>query len=140
MPPYQTSYGNLSAMAPKPGTPNGEPPRCMFAIATGAIAFGDPVEWVSESAKTAKAFDGAGTICGFAMARKGLVTGAGIVADDEFDIAYEGLVWVKAGSALTVGAAYPGCVNGSVVREVAVDGAQNLALVQLNMPARGPAL
>lgn len=113
--------------------------RSMVGAATAAIDFGDPLEWVSETAKTVKQFDGTGTICGFAGRDMSRTTTTGYVAYDAVTIVYEGLMWIKTAGALTVGAAVAGVAN-SVVRKVAVEGAQNLALVQLNMPARGPAL
>lgn len=142
MPPfYQNTYGLLSAEVKRAGQPEGlVAPKCHAArCVTTAINFGGPVEWVSRADKSAKAFDGVGTIAGFAVRRLNRLVGAGIAIGDDFDIAYEGLMWVTSTAVLTVGAAYPGVVNSEVL-EVSTDGAQNLARVQFNMPAYGPAL
>lgn len=137
---YQTSYGRLKDEVKRAGQPEGlEAPLCHAARATTAIGFGEAVEWVSRSAKTAKAFDGTGTIAGFAVRKLSAVAGTGHSVGDDFDIAFRGCMWVLAGSVLTVGAAYPGIANSEVL-EVATDGAQNLARVQFNCPAYGPAL
>lgn len=137
---YQTTYGYQSDEAPRAGLPDSvNPPKVMPGRATTQIDFGDALEWVSEAAKTVKKFDGTGTICGFAVRDTSRVAGVGYSIGDAVSIAYEGLMWVNAGSVLTVGAVFAGVAN-SVVRKVATSGAQNLALVQFNMPARGPAL
>jgi hypothetical protein len=136
----QTSYGKMSDLSPIPGQPDaGYPVEADTGYATAGISFGAPLERVSIADRTVKTFDGTGTIIGFALKEQRLVSGAGYAALDPVSIARKGRMWVLADAALTPGAAYPG-VAQSVVHKVAVIGAQNVAYVDFNLPAEGPAL
>lgn len=138
--PGQTTFTGITDQAPRAGQVDGiGEVLTMPGAATAAISFGDALEWVSESAGTVKLFDGTGTICGFAARDLSRPFNTGYVAGDQVPIVFRGGLWINTAAPLTVGAAVAGVAN-SVVRKVGVNGAQNLALVYLNLPARGPAL
>lgn len=137
---YQTTFGLQADEEPILGEPQGvEGLLVESGAGVGAIDFGDALEWVSEVARTVKKFDGTGTICGFALKDKSRNSTAGYVAGDQIPIMFAGKAWVKAAAALTVGAIYPG-VAQSVVKTARTIGGVQAGLIQMNQPARGPAI
>lgn len=136
----QISVGFQRDLDPVLGAPHGSLAECETAFSTTAIPFGEALEYVSASAKTAKIFDGTGTIIGFAVKENRQISQTGgYAANEPMSVLKRGRMWVKAGAVLTVGAAYPGVAN-SEVKAVSTIGAQNIALVDVNIPALGPAL